>query len=720
MKKSLFSLIGIAALVFVASCNKEQEIETIEEGNIEETFSYENLPANIPATISATLADTKNTYDEDGKYSWEVGDQVCLYYVNNLETPTSQGWLAYEILNSSYLTNNDRMATFTLKEGQDSKVSALATYACTDIAVYGNGASKTVARPYTYNVEACSDFGAPFITLQQSLTGDDSEIILLGSKEDDVFLFQTAAAVLKVTVTGIPEQATELRLCTTDQETFPLDGDFILHLDGTLEIAHDDYRKYYGGAYNSSHTYVSVNVSAISGNHDFYFNIPTGAYAANTLSIVLLDASGNVLTEKSIKKTLTYNRNDLVKSPSIANEWITIGTGKYADYYLQGKCGVIEDLWDVTVQKSTSGRKYRIVNPYSKGVNMTQTGDYDSYLEFEIKDDATIEFTDHLTGVGVVLNETTYDVQLHYNSSTTTTKVFAGTKDAPEIIQFAPVYRDETETFKESRHKRNYMIRMVMPDYVSKYISNVTKTGDSGNGNFSYTTTSDSSIKTIFFISDKSYPKFIYDKGDSDINPVSGDFSGIFWSNKTDNNNISYAGSKMVSDGKFTTGPLYLCWLTYGTSYSDNYMLGSKKFYFLSPTDQEILLGNYTNSAPSMAGGSAPDNTNFTIVLSDKPAEGNMMISQFDGMTCTTKVPGIYDSSNSTVKWDNYKTYFDTQKRFLRSSEVYYKLGFVFQPSASPVTFYADWSFGYKTGTSDDGGWLYYYYAGETHKYAKQ
>lgn len=631
MKKSLFSLIGIAALIFVASCNKEQEIEIVEESNVEETFSYKNLPVNIPATISATLTDTKTTYDSDGKYAWEVGDEVCLYYVDDAGTPANQGWLSYEILNSSALTNGGRMATFTLKSGQDSKVSALSAYTCTDIAVYGNGVSKSVARPYTAETESCSDFDAPFITLQQSLTGDDSEIILLGSKSGDDFSFKTAAAVLKITVTGIPAEATELRLCTADQEAFPLDGDFILHLGGSLEVAHDDYRKYNGGSSNSSHTYVSVDVSGISGDHDFYFNIPTGSYDANTLSIVLLDGSGNPLTEKKIKGAMTFSRNDLVKAPSLANEWITLGTAMYADYWMQGIMGTVEEMWNVTVQKSTSGRTYRILNPYGQGVNMKQTGSHSDYFTFTIQEDNTVVFEDHLTGV--VYPSGSHNFELHYNASTSQTKVLVGTKDAPEIIQIAPVYQD-TDSWKYSRHMRNFMIRIVMPDYTSKYVSSLSITSDASECAFSYVP--GSGTKTIFFIANRSYQKFIIDKGDNDINPVASEYSGVYWSNKTSAGNISYSGTNMASKS-FVSGPVYVSWLTYGESYSDSYMLGSKLFYFLTPTDISSWIGSYTMKC------SEADPVALTLATSDDSNKGNIMLTAFDGISGT--LYGVYNSA---------------------------------------------------------------------------
>ncbi len=148
--------------------------------------------------------------------------------------------------------------------------------------------------------------------------------------------------------------------------------------------------------------------------------------------------------------------------------------------------------------------------------------------------------------------------------------------------------------------------------------------------------------------------------------------------------------------------------------------------YSLSSSDT-ALLGHYTHAteASCKQGGSVAipnPAASFTIVASNNPTICNMMVSEFDGMTCTNKVPGIYDPTYTKVTWDNFNKPFDTNspaKRFARSSGMDTKLNFVFT-LGTPNTFYADANFGYVTGDSSPWTWQYYYNAGSGHVYTQQ
>lgn len=166
----------------------------------------------------------------------------------------------------------------------------------------------------------------------------------------------------------------------------------------------------------------------------------------------------------------------------------------------------------------------------------------------------------------------------------------------------------------------------------------------------------------------------------------------------------------------------YIVVRTYNSS-NINKWTYSIPVYFLS-ADDEQLLGTYTHAtnAGCKAGGTAdiPGTSKFTIVVSDNPTAGNMMVSNFDDMNCTNKVPGIYNSG--TVAWNNYNEPFDKGtpvKRFARSSQMDTKLNFVFT-KGTPNTFYADFNFGYVQGTPGAWAWQYYYHAGSEHVYTQQ
>lgn len=634
MKKLFYIAFGLCAIL--ASCAKEIDpIPAENPGNNEKTV----LPANIPASLTALYAEeasqneveavpkVKTSYGSDGSFSWVLNDEVALYFVDNLDAPENQGWISYEAS-----TVNGATATFTVKDGQTAKATALSEYKNTGLAIYPT----SIARPASANSESCSAYGSPFVTVKSTVSGNASDIILIGSADaTPVFHFKTAMGVLKVTITGIPAQAAALQLISNDQDSYPLCGDFKLNIDGDLEIKKADYLKYYGYHTGADKLTIDLSSEGDIASRDFYFNIPTGNYAKGAFTIKIVDGSGNALLEKTLNKAFEFERNDLVSTPSaLANEWVTLGTGKYADYWMQGYKDVVEDMWSVTVQKSTTGRTYRISNPYAQGINLTQTSTHDDYLYFTINNDKSISFVNHITGVLLEYNSTSYNTMLYYNSeSGHQNKVLVGEADTPEIIQLAPVYKDkDSESFKNSRHKRNYMIRLVMPDYVNKYVaSSVTTSGYANQltGNFTVPT----DVKTIFFLSTKNYPKYIVDTGDSDINPVAGSFSTLFWPGRTGTGSISYNESSMTAQS-FASGPLYLCWCTYEGSYSPIYTLGSIPFYYINPTDASSRCGQYSYSSGTVlpaALSSKKDEVTVSLAISNDSSKGNMMITEFCG-----------------------------------------------------------------------------------------
>lgn len=664
MRKYIYTLIGIAAALSAFSCSQvlEEDINTTEDPQTQPVKEYV-LAGNIPATITADLVQTKTDYDSDGKFSWEVSDEVQLYYVDDIDTPTNQGWVAYYIADEGDIVG--KKATFTIKAGQggktDAESGALKDYKNTGLAVYGRGADNTVARPYSANTEPCSDLGGKFISLRQVLTGDASEVILLGTESEGVFSFRTAAAVLKVTVTGIPANASKLKLCTANNESSPLDGDFLF--DDTRELQKGDYRKYSGGAYNSSHEYVYVDLSgegAIA-SRDFYFNIPTGDYEANTISLVLEDDGENELLKKTITSAFTFNRNDLV-SVSFANEWVTLGTGKYADYWMQGIEGVIEELWDVTVQRNVADpQQYRIVNPYGKGVNMVQSSTHDDYFYFTI-DDSTgdVAFTSHTTGV---LYTGGQNFRLKYGE-TDANKIVLGDKDTPKVLQFSPDYVNaDNESWRYPRKGLPYMVRLVMPDYVSAYSSGITITSDASS--LAATLSAGASAKVSLYLSTKSFPTYIENNKANATTPTSVSEANVYWTNKVDGNNITYSGSAIVGKG-FSSGPLYLCYVTMDSSTSTILTLGTKVMYFMAPDDITALAGEYTFSAiqalfhyyrTAWIDITSEDANSLVLALSDDPTKGNVKLTKIFGFGCDASTSSFVVDHKTTdnLGWKNDK-----------------------------------------------------------------
>ena len=339
MKKLFFAITCLAIILGLSNCNK-----LIEEPVVDETTSNQEefvLPSNIPATITANLlAETdseqsRTSYDADGKYTWVVDDEVCLLYVNG-ET-TKQACVVYKVTS---LENEGRQAIFTLKAGQEARISAITSGSLTNsgIAFYPSN----MARPYdtensgtTFNY---SDYGTPFVTVQgNNKGGGSSDIVLLGrgATVDDVnstmeVNFKTAMSVLKFNLTSIPSGAAKLQLVTTDANLYPW-GDFSIDLEavGTRELAKGNYLKWDSGTQHSGSTTVTTSLSGAS-SETKYFNVPTGSYTANTLKIRILDANDNVLMQKSIQVDFTFVRNDMIVVNLACPTVSTVYTASYA------------------------------------------------------------------------------------------------------------------------------------------------------------------------------------------------------------------------------------------------------------------------------------------------------------------------------------------------------------------------------------------------------
>lgn len=516
MKKYIYTLMGCAALLAIASC--EKELEQTQDDSVIGTENPMVLPANIPATITATIADTKTSYDEDGKFSWntgESGDHIYLMFYD--ESNKQQSWIEYKATSADATGK----AVFTIVAEQGDQISALSSYTNSGVAVYGSGVdnneSKHVARPYSAGHEGYTLYKPdsehtvtydPFLTLQARLTGASSEVILLGAGTGSAdseagaytdYQFYTACAVLKVTVTGIPSEAKELRLCTSDNSNYPLNGDFAItyiNSDRSVEpeISINHYRQYkYGSDYcNSSSSYIAAKTSGLS-SQSFYFNVPTGVYPAGTLSINLVDNDNNSLMAKSIKSEVTFVRNDLMVV-EFANQWTTLGTGKFYNKKVTNG-GTVDTNWDkyyhadVVIQQNVANpNQYRVINPYgayweANGVTPNYTPD--KYLTFtvDLSTDRVTGYNDH--HIGHNLDNKSGNVYIRY-ANTDQNKVWQKADGKPLVVQLAPLfkYEDHSAGWDRSGSSYNHLIEILFPGYVPTDVaisSNSTSTSVCGN-----------------------------------------------------------------------------------------------------------------------------------------------------------------------------------------------------------------------------------------------
>lgn len=477
--KKLSYILGCCVALF--SCTREIEKiepETIEYPNVAEV---NDLPTNIPSTLIANLAaeddaDTKTAY-VDSKSKWVLGDRVCLLYVDDLDTPTRQGWIAYSVTG---LENNGRMATFTIVSGQDDKITALSSYHSTGVAIYPSNA----ARPYTSNTEAIDgDFSnKPFITIQSTQTGNYADVVMLGKTAvvDGSTLtvdFKTAMSILKVSVSDIPAEAMKFQLYSSDADVYPT-GDFLIDInaDAPLELTKDSYHTW-GGGYHSGSQAITINRTSEwdDGEQTFYFNVPTGAYEESSLTLKLLDGSNNPLMEKPIKSAFTFVRNKMITGINLAAEWTTLGNAKFHDMFDLDNVKLDSWNWATTaLQRNISNNnQYRLVKPYqaySTANSYTPLYAPDDYLYFTVNpENDLVSFERHLTGLTFgglryIISHT--DISGGHKYTQEYSKVVS--KDGsgnPLCVQLAPYYLYSDLTNGYSRTDKDGLIIILFPDF---------------------------------------------------------------------------------------------------------------------------------------------------------------------------------------------------------------------------------------------------------------
>ena len=319
MKKTVYVIAALSLVACVVACQKKAFNEEItgENGAI----------VNVPETITATLSKeiTRTSYDSDGKFSWVSNDAVRLIVVQAGSTTGSpQGYSTYY---ASNITDDGKTATF--KNGDNQLVGfTTGTYESTGIAIY----PYRMSRPAGTGTES-HGYGKPFITIPAAgsdvISGLPSEIILTGVAKSDNsnFQFTTAMAVLKITVKGIPAEATALKLSTTDKANYPIDGDFVLekNADGIVVFTPAQHQDYYGSPTGNGYLRVDLSEEGSIASRDFYFNVPITDYPAGTLKLTLEDENGDpTLLSKTINKELKLNRNDCLALPSLIANTITV------------------------------------------------------------------------------------------------------------------------------------------------------------------------------------------------------------------------------------------------------------------------------------------------------------------------------------------------------------------------------------------------------------
>lgn len=660
MKKSIYALLGILTLVFAASCAKEiapAENEAPETPGTPAVVDNSEIPTYLVGQITDTPTVTKTSYTSAGVFSWSNTDKVDLLLY---KAGASYKYLKAQKYDAVTIENDGKTATFkisnedpsTLESGDD---SPLDTWTSSHVAVYPQGMMND------HIVSEC-EYNTPFIKLPQQVSGASSGIILLGNPDGGTFKFKTAMAVLKVTVTSIPAEATALRLITNNKASYPIDGDFAI-ADNASEVKRSNYLD----LFSSAHDYVYVDLSgegAIA-SRDFYFNIPASntaedAYPAGTLSIALIGANDAPILEKTIKKDIVFQRNDLLDTPSLANEWVTLGTGRFIDNFLWSKITSdgynatvgrdVPDYVNVTIQqKASDPYTFRLVNPYGNaasqfGYTSVNAANRDEYFVFTVdgftQGSAVTSFQTHRTGFAIdyghINPELVYATTYNPEWVASNDKVVLGGETYPKIVQLAPVYRynGSSTAYGYSSHlmNRKSVFRIIFPG-VSGYTCSLTPASGCtsrldklswANGSNSARMRIIASEYTDYEIASPNVNGYYIGNypGAKDAAGSYGTWSGASLTNTT------------VNGSSIPSGIVYLTW--YAVDSSDEnfvYDQGRTTVYYINKTDYDNYVKSHIFHYGETTAAGAWKYGTIEFGLSNDPTKGQLILKEVDGMT---------------------------------------------------------------------------------------
>lgn len=442
-------LLFTAALAIMASCVKENAIETPSEG------SY---------TIHASIADvTKTAYSASGVFTWKTNDVARVVVCKAAEPHNADHY--------DFKAQADGASVDFKSNGEPDWT----TWPKSGFALYpalshgGSAGNLTVTLPDTYTVTG-SDFTAIGIPMIGTEVADDD------------WSFKTAVGVLKVQLTNVPVAARKL-VITDDYNrlagTWPLDA--------TAASNGLDMSECVGGTYS-----VTVNFpqQTAGSTIDVYVPIPVGTLSIGT-TFDVQQSDGTSIKLMTTTKTIPVVRNKIQPITGISVEdWVSVGTGKYMDdhgfYYLGDDGRSASDYVDVEIEKhATEAGRYRIQTPYASCTDVAAgLPDAAEYLYIDIID----------AGRGIVANHSYkydggsyimfdapywgYDA-LYHNSRIIN---YDGSGD-PANIQLAPYYYD----FYSANCAQNPKIEIVFPGSTPMlanafgYAGATTATYDSGD-----------------------------------------------------------------------------------------------------------------------------------------------------------------------------------------------------------------------------------------------
>lgn len=403
MKKVLYTLIALSATcALTISC--EKELESSNEEKSTDKVVNSNIPTEIIAVINPDDVATRTQYESNTTFGWTNGDQIRMPVAKWSGENASGNITAcdyYTFTTSS--ASGSASASFTINggsadlEGYDPNPSgAAASWTSMGYLVYP--ASLVDYKEY-YDAK-------PKLTLPSSIAYnasnplDDGVIPLIGRKDGETYKFSTAVGIIKLTVSNAPSAAKKIRLTSAANY---LAGDFVpTDVSATVSQIQQPAVSYGERVLNLTGLSLTAGES-----YDFYFPVPVGTYAANDLSISVLDSNNVPLLEKTIAKELTIARNEVLSIPTllyhrvyingspsnpglytvkpssantirvhISNEKLTSANYNSSDWVDGNKFGSSQSGWSLTGLKNKSGNAF-----------LSSEGQY--YLQYIVSSDGS-------------------------------------------------------------------------------------------------------------------------------------------------------------------------------------------------------------------------------------------------------------------------------------------------------------------------------------------
>lgn len=311
MKKIFIAIVGISLVAI--SCKKESNIEVVTEPSVH--------------SISATFEETKATYSDAGIFSWESGDQIS-YVVRSTtgSSPTNKfNFYPYTTSNSGSSASFSGSAPSGEWTAYD---YAFYPYVYDGSKYYNRlfiPAATTLQAMLAGTIEAATDRFSGIIPMIGKKTGTDAS----GKVEN--YHFYPVTGVLKVSFTGLPSNATQIRLDMPDNATYPLNGTF--NVDTSREIPEIKASDCDGTKWGQKY----INFTYASSTDAFYFPIPTGTIPAGKLKVSVADGT-NVLYSVTCTTDLVLTRGEITEVPNISIPSVSIKfTGTHSAYvYFSG------------------------------------------------------------------------------------------------------------------------------------------------------------------------------------------------------------------------------------------------------------------------------------------------------------------------------------------------------------------------------------------------